>query len=318
MFIFAAGYFYKKEYESNLWQFFKKKFFRLVMPMYVWNVLYGILANFLNSYFNFSIGEKISIRNILISPIIHGHKFVYNMASWFVIPLFCVEIIHIILRRLCYKNPFSDWILGGGYCFVGILGMIMNANGINTGWCLLFTRIAYFLPFYGIGFLYHYYLEKHDAVPTDIFLSVLCILQVCIMTIHRGGFNYTPSWGGFNGDIFMPFVEGILGTAFWLRLSRLTQGMYRNSNMIRMIADNTYGIMIHQFFGFMIVKTVFFLLKNLTVLCQDFSIEEYKTNIWWYYFPHGINVWGIIYLGIGLTFPLVMVKIEKRIVSFFN
>ena len=98
----------------------------------------------------------------------------------------------------------------------------------------------------------------------------------------------------------------LYGIAFELRISRLLENALGKSKIVNIVADNTYSIMINQFLGFMVVKTVFGLLSKYTSMFPDFSMQEYKSEIWYFYVPKGITQFYIIYLVSGLAVPIII------------
>lgn len=83
LFIFCSGYFYKSKNEENFKKFFIKKFKHLIIPTFIWNLLYGIFVNLLRLK-GFSFGYELTLYNVFISPLINGHQFIFNMCCWFV------------------------------------------------------------------------------------------------------------------------------------------------------------------------------------------------------------------------------------------
>ncbi len=69
IFIFISGYFYKPEDETHILSYVKRKFVRLLIPYFIWNVFYGLLTMMLHQ-FGFAIGENISLYNLFIAPFV--------------------------------------------------------------------------------------------------------------------------------------------------------------------------------------------------------------------------------------------------------
>ena len=61
----------------------------------------------------------------------------------------------------------------------------------------------------------------------------------------------------FDNGCVLPYVTAITGIAFWLRVAKLITPIIKNKKLVRMISDNTYSIMIHHIFAFMIVNWAF-------------------------------------------------------------
>ena len=69
------------------------------MPLYLWNAAYGALCWYLNRHQGFALGGEFNLYNLLYAPLVDGHQFIYNMASWFLVPLFLVQAVGYLLLR---------------------------------------------------------------------------------------------------------------------------------------------------------------------------------------------------------------------------
>jgi len=306
LFVFASGYFYKRVNQNNIIHYVKKKFTHLIVPLYLWNVCYGMFVYILR-YKDFTIGGDFTIKNLLLTPITTGHQFSYNLAGWFIIPLFMIELCNIIFRKILEKlkieNEFLIFVL---YMAAGLCGAWLSMNGYNTGWLLVLVRMLYFTPFFGLGMLYNAKLQKKDIAPNVVYFIIVFILQLAVITKYSGVVTYSASWCNDFDNIYNPFIVGFLGIAFWLRISRILVPVLKDSKIMNYIANNTFSIMIHQFWGFMLVKFIFSLGNKCFSLFPNFDWVEYKTNIFYVYLPKGIEQYTILYLVAGLIFPLVI------------
>lgn len=152
LFVFCSGYFYKDTSERTVGKYVLKKVKSLLIPLYLWNLFYGILQIFM-FYKGFSIGESISLYNLTIAPIVSGHQFIYNMGGWFVIPLFMIQVYNVLMRKLLrlLKCSHSDEILVILTLALGIWGVFMASGGYNENIWLVLVRMLYFAPFFQFG-----------------------------------------------------------------------------------------------------------------------------------------------------------------------
>lgn len=312
LFVFCSGYFYKDASHKNIWAYIWKKIKTFIIPLYVWNALYAVMVYFLAKR-GFTIGGEVSLSKLLIEPITSGHQFAYNMGGWFVIPLFMIETFNVIVRKavdrivLCKQgNRNCEFFICVFYLLLGIGGNCLAQKGLNTGWWLVLVRMLYLLPFFGIGALYKRVLEKYDTVCSTVYFTVIMSVQLVIILVCGKLPVYIPSWcNAFPEGPVLPIVEGCLGIAFWLRAAKVIEPILGRNKLVLLIADNTFSIMIHQFLGFMFIKTVFALLYRAG-WCADFNWEAYKSDIWYHYFPKGMEQSGILYIAAGLFIPIVV------------
>lgn len=317
LFVFCSGYFYKDTYERHFGSFLIKKLKRLILPMYLWNIFYALLVWIL-SYAGFTIGSPVTWYKILIAPLNDGHQFLYNMGGWFVVPLFMVEVVTVLIRILLRR--VNAWAHAEVLFFflsltLGIFGCATAMAGFNTGWWLALVRMLYFMPFYGMGIFYRRVLEEHDRLPSMAYFTICIGIAMLIIAVYGRPLSYTPSFcNDFYQGPLMPYIVGFVGIAFWLRIAKFLTPAIGRSRPVSLLADNTYSIMINQFLGFMLVKTVFAMLSQTTLCFHDFNTRLYHRQLLLYlYLPNGVEQWKILYLAAGIIVPIWMQAVVNRI-----
>ncbi len=308
LFAFTSGYFFREIQTEHTAKYILYKFKKLIIPLYLYNLFYGILVVLLRQ-FGFTIGGDFTLHNLFIEPLKTGHQFAYNLPCWFVIPLFMVEVFFILFYKLLKKCRLriKNWFLFLFALSLGLIGIYIAKCGYNTGWWLTLTRFLYFVPFYSLGILYKNNLEKLDTAPNVLYFSIIFILQLLIITIYGQPISYSIVWcNNFIHNIFLPFIIGIIGIAFWLRIGRILIPVLKDSKYLKIITDSSYSIMANQIMGFMFVKTTFAILSRCTTLCNGFDMTLYKTDIWYFYRPNGIFQWEILYITAGITLPIAI------------
>ncbi len=122
--------------------------------MYGYTIAYGLLVRLLHRW-GFQIGGKFNLHNILISPLNDGHQFVLNMAGWYIVPLFMVEILNCMIRAFFKRKGWQipEWIfLQGQYLWngrqffgdYGISHQLVADSGQNSVFCSVLCN-GYFL-----------------------------------------------------------------------------------------------------------------------------------------------------------------------------
>lgn len=315
LFVFASGYFYNGEEEAHIGRYILKKARKLLLPLYLWNLFYAVLMTILQQN-GFRFGNPVSLDDLLLRPLTDGHQFIFNMGGWFIAPLFMLQVYHILFRRLIGRilPNLSEWIYFLWSLVLGIAGVYLASEGFHTGAWLVLVRVLYFVPFYGLGTLYRRKLETLDLLPSLPYFLIIFLIQLAVVTKYQKAPAYTASWcSDFNEGPILPFVVGFLGIAFWFRIARLLTPVLQNSKAIRLIADNTYSIMINQFFGFWLVKMAFWGISGLVKLYPVFSPTHLKTDIWYYYLPNNMANWLLVYFAAGLVVPILMQAASDRI-----
>lgn len=319
LFAFTSGYFFHESKTEHTAKYIVYKFKKLIIPLYLYNLFYGLLVLFLRQ-FGFTIGSDFTLYNLFIEPLKTGHQFAYNLPCWFVIPLFMIEVFYIVFYKLLKMLPIkiNDYILFILELALGLIGIYLAKCGYYANWGLVLTRFLYFVPFYGLGILYKNKLEKWDKAPNILYFSFIFTVELFIITVYGQPVSYSIVWcDSFTDNIFMPFIVGIIGIAFWFRIGRILTPALINSKWIKVITDNSYSIMANQILGFMFVKGIFALLAVYTPLCNNFDMNEFKTNIWYFYHPRGIFQWGILYVLSGIVIPIIIQLCINRIKTIF-
>ncbi len=319
LFVFASGYFYNQKYEQSVKDFLIKKIKRLIIPLYIWNIFYAILLHIIK-HFGFFGGVHITLKSIFWLPITNGHQFILNLGGWFVIPLFMIHVINILIRKLLFKlnikiNEFLYFI----FCLLlGCLGVFLSNSGYKEGFYLVLERFLYFLPFYSLGFLYKKY-EKYDKMNNLAYFGIIFFITLLIIYYWGGMPTCIPSWADFHGYFpLVPFISGIIGIAFWFRISKILSPIAAKSKYINIIADNTYTIMINHLLGFKVLDTCFAILHKYTTLCANFDIHLYKTTVWGYYLIHNKSQFIILYIIFGIVFSIALKNFILKIIDFIK
>lgn len=318
LFVFISGYFYKPKYEDSVIKYIWKRVKRLVIPAYIWNIIYGLFI-LMMSGFGYTIGGEVNLYNMFVMSFVDGEAFKYNLGSWFVYPLFLVCLFNVLFRKLAgllkIKNEYVFMIL---YLAIGMFGIQLAIDGHNTGILRLLTRAMFFLPCFQLGRLYNSDLEKRDTLNSIAYFAIVLGIQLLLLTFFDS-LEYTPSsMSSFNNGVIIPYVTSVTGIAFWLRISRLLTPIVKNRKFVRLISDNTYSIMIHQMIGYMSVKWLFYFLSVATPLFADFNAQSMRTNIWYYYLPNGLQQYGMLYLAGGIFVPIAIKKLCDLFLKAFN
>lgn len=304
LFVFISGYFYKPEYERSVFKYICKRFKRLVIPAYLWNIAYGLFILLMKNL-GYTIGAKVNLYNLFVMPFVDGEAFQYNLGSWFVYPLFLSCVFNVLFCRATGLLKIrNDLIILALYSAVGIFGIQLAIGGHNTGVMKLITRTMMFLPWLQAGRFYNSWLEKRDKLNSAVYFAVLFAVQLLLLTFFDN-LEYAPSaMSAFDNGSVVPYITSFTGIAFWLRVSKLLVPMIKDNKIVKLISDNTYSIMIHQMLGFMFVKWLFYALSLMTNWFPDFNAQFMRSSIWYYYIPKGLQQYGMLYLAAGLFIPI--------------
>lgn len=303
VFLFISGYFYKEEEEERIGAYIKRKALKLLLPYFIWNLFYGILAAALKPA-GFMIGGEITIRTLFIDPFLGGHQFGYNFPAWFVPALFLIEVINVCMRKLLTLIRLKkECLIMAGCLLAGVLTVWLAIGGHVWGYYKLPGRILFMLPVYELGQLYKKKLEKWDRAGNLPYFITLLLIQLTIV-LSCGGLAYSMVWcSGFANGPLIPYLTMATGIAFWLRVAKVLSPLLQGMKWVDRIGANTYSVMLHHISGFMVVKWICFFISLLTLGCMDFDSIAFFSDINYVYLPGGAHAFKWVYLLIGLAVP---------------
>ena len=321
LFMFVSGYFLNLA--RGYGEFFKTKAMRLLVPLYAWNAVYGGVCWYLNRYQGFALGGEWNWYNLLYAPLVDGHQFIYNMASWFLVPLFLVQATgFMILKPFSGKDGaaaeenkrqnkwtpvlFFALALGLGCAALAYAPENRGERGIT----LTALRGLYFLPAFAFGYLYRRTLEKYDRLATPLWLGLL-LGGVTLLTGAFPGYNHVPSWlDTINAPGLAIYAISFLAILFWVRVARVLTPVWEKSRTLKYISEHTFDLMMHHFVGFMLAKALF-----LPFAPGDgaANLARVKSDIWYYPFPGGDENYAWIYIAISMVIALLAGFTSRKI-----
>lgn len=307
LFMFISGYFYRRQEEEAPLAYLKKKVRRLLLPYFIWNLVYGLLAWALRAGAGFALGEAVTLKSLFLEPFLHGYQYLYNFAAWFVPVLFLIEAVNLCMRLLLKRLhlDYEGFILAGSL-LVGMAVVYLAIGGHVWGWYKMPGRILFLYPCFQMGQFYFQKLEKHDTLGNLPYFAIVTGVQV-VLQLACNGLAYSSVWcTGFANGPVIPYVTVVSGIAFWLRAAKILTPALEKSRAVTYLGRNTYAVMLHHIMAFMLVKMVIAGVAAHTGLCADFDFEQFHGNIDYYYLVGGAEAFKMVYLAAGLILPLAL------------
>ena len=318
LFVFCSGYFFLNNIKKSSKEIIVNKIKKLLIPLYLWNLIYGVIITILHR-FGIEFGFDLSLKTLFLSPIYDGHQFMLNLASWFIVPLFVVQVLNIPIIKFLDNKSDKVYCLYFIVCLLfGFLGIQLAINGYNTEWWLFIVRLCYFLPFFVFGMLYRKFIEKKDNLSNLIYFSIIFGLTLITNYIFNGVTSYTPSLCNDFDNFYRPFILGFLGIAFWLRISKILIPILKDNKIVNWVSKNTFSIMMHHVFGFFLLNTFFYIVSKLFGIASGFNYNEYYSNIWYNYLPKGLTNFRIFYLLAGFICSYIVSYAVNKLKEFIT
>lgn len=304
MFAFGSGYFFKLYGKplSDLLHRAKK----LLIPLYFWNLVYGVGAALLRRLGGFELGEPLSAYTLLLAPLADGEHFVWNLGSWFIFPFFCAQVFYALARRLSslwHENEWMTFLL----CLIpGCVAVQLCYTGRQDILPIWMLRPMILLPGFAGGTLYRRVLERRDHLPTVSYLIGVVILRALLCTRYENLAYLLSDCSYFVCDAFGVYAGAALAIAFYLRISRLLAPYIGKSRLALAISRNTFDVMMHHYMGFFALNCFFLIVHILGLGAADFSVHIFRTRSNYLYAPDGRAEWSVMYLLCGVTLPLMI------------
>lgn len=304
LFFFISGYFFKIQNSSNLphvFLYIRKKALHLLLPYLAWNLVYGVIAQFLehNSIYRFSMGSaSLNFRSLLLTPFGLGEGYIYNVAGCFLGALFLVQVFNCLFQWLLHKLPAgSDHLLIALYLVLSCAVIVISRQESSSLWQYGIPRNLYLLFWYGFGRFYRCHLENYDARLPFAASLVINVVLTCLMIGLFGNELEIVYLSNFIGPLPYIYIRAALGIWFWLRLVRLLTPILEHSRFLIFLADHSFSFMMHQ--G--LVGLVFNMLLLKSRLLPEFDEGIFCTAIWYTALPDTLKVlyplWICLVLG---------------------
>ena len=260
------------------------------------------------------IGESLSFYTLFIAPLQHGHQFMYNLGTWFVIPLFIILIANNLLHKLLSFTEKRTIILFFVYLLLGIISVQLAKAGFNRGWFLLLTKTMFLLPMFGLGLIYRRF-SIFDSIKTPVFLLLLMVAQYIIILKFGGIIENNIAWmEGFRTPSIYPFIVEFIGIFFWLRVSSSLTPILKDVKIVNLIGSHTFEIMTHHLFAMMLIKAIFAFVGIYFSL--GFDYYKFTHEIFYYYCPKGVFQAHFFYALFGILLPIVYVNAKEKLILF--
>ena len=311
LFAFGAGYFFSQR--SGIVSDLAARAKRLLLPLYIWNAVYGVGAWVLRRFGAFELGEPLSAYSLLLAPLVDGQHFVWNLGSWFIFPLFLTQVIYSLIRRVSplYQDRESVTFI---LCLIpGALAVNLCHAGQQAALPLFALRALILLPGYAGGQLYKRVLERHDNLPTVPYLLIIVIARALLCLCYENLAYLLSDCTYFPCDALGVYLGGALAIAFWLRVARVLAPYMKKSRLALYASRHTFDIMMHHFMGFFAVNCVFLMINALGIGAADFSVKAFRTMVDYNYAPGGMPEMNVLYVAAGMLLPLAVAWIKEQI-----
>ena len=311
LFAFISGYFFK---DRSLKDFLKVKIKKLIIPYFCWNIIYGIIVNILKALKIVNAGKQLSLYYLFVAPFLDsGNHYGLNVAAWFVISIFFVQLVYFIVYKITKKIKINNDVI---FLIISVVIAFFEVkyvqNGHNYGLYYLLTRVCFLLPFYYVGRIYKRYEDKIkiNGKYTCLFFMISIIIQTLLLAFFKN-ISYNLQLLRLNSNYIVYFIGSLNGIFFWLKISKILSKYIKNNYIIDCIGNNTYSIMMHHVFAIFLFNSLIYIVHIITGLFKSFDVATYQSKYFYFYNSNpGLTV---IYVIISVSLPLIGNYFYKKI-----
>ena len=313
LFVFISGYFYKQTNETNTKKYIFAQFKKLVIPYFIWNIIYGIILLVIKSFNLVSFGDGFDWYSLFVRPWVDGHQFHLNLAAWFILALFLVKVIYVVFRKIITKfRVYNDYIWLIIFLVICIMTIKCSKGADNAMLPLL--RTGFFLFFYQLGVVYRK-IENKIRIKTIIKLLGIVLIQFIILKLDSS-FSATIVFMNFKSKYAITaIIASLTGIMFWTIISGILEPALKDNKIVNYISNHTKEIMFHHIFWIFAINTI------INILVVPLGLSGFNNSIYritvYYYYTAGVSQVPIIYaffcVGIPITLHYVYEKCFEKI-----
>lgn len=308
LFAFGSGYFFNTD--RSFGEALARDCKHLLAPLYLLNLVYGLLAWGLRRFLGMTLGEPLSLYTLLAAPILDGQHFAYNVGAWFIGALFLVKLLYRCLYVLFGRTKAPDLAAFAISLLIGSLAVIYAraypVSVFSLPVPLFLLRALILLPGYALGNLYRTRLERLDRMPSVPYLTVLVLLRVLFTTLVPENAYLLSDATYFPCGPAGIYIGGFLAIAFYLRIARILSPCLERSPALLFASRHTFGIMMNHGLGMLCVNFVFLVLNKFHFGAPDFSVSQFRTAQGYLYAPGGAPQWAVLYVIAGMAFSCAL------------
>lgn len=283
VFFFVAGYFYKEDYETNISDFIVKKFKRLLIPYFLYNLFYALVTVVVFKLNGKVWGQLPTLKNFFIEPFLNGHQYAMSCPLWFVPQLFISLMLFIFILRMLKKVSNNQYFHLAAFLLLAIGAIALRKFNYDAVG-LLSIRTLFSVFFIYFGLFYKKYIEGKNIFSFKWFLGVFAFQSLLWLTnkdytIAQGiGLSYILVWGRFACNI-IPIITSLTGIWACVFFAKLISPMVVEGSFVDKVGKNTYHIMANHLAIFYCLTITFLASKGIPLS----SIKGH--DIYWIYNP---------------------------------
>ncbi len=302
LFVFAAGYFFKRQ---SILKNIKHKVKKLLVPLTIWNIVMFNIGLLIDNIF----GTSWTFTQNFFLTFFWGTLTQLNGAAWFVIMLFWVSIAYNIIRNIFKKSKANDLILTICFIWAGFIAVYLAINGVyKIGWYWsAILNFLFYIQFYHLGYIFKNYIEDKLNNKNKILILASCIIINLILVLmfkEQIKFGNTRVMSGFF-KWYLPIITSITGILFWYIIMSYLASKIKENRYITFVAKNTFTIMeSHLLFANFVSIICYILYCKGVPYFEKFDVKRFLATPW------AAQAWERVNPSIGLVAFFVSITLS--------
>lgn len=250
MFFILSGYTFKIKRDQKFKDFIKSKFIRIMIPYFVWAMLFLIPYVLMGKLVGMSLGTNstFNIKQLIIN-VLYGNgnasALKQNSSLWFLPALFSTQIINYNIIKFTGDNNIKK-------IFMCLFLLTISYMSCRFTKIVLPWGINTVINISGLLFYIGWLLKEHnDIVNKRVFKlkNILIILFIGVVSFY---INNTVSYIDYKyGNILLALLSGILLSLFYIYIAFKID----KSKILEYIGKNTMGILIFHKLVILVFQT---------------------------------------------------------------
>lgn len=288
LFFIISGYLFNVKKDERFYLFFKNKFLRIMIPYFIWEILFIIPYFIFGSNVDKALGNNgsFSIKQVILNIIIgngNNSALKQNTSLWFLPALFTMEIIfYFVINKIKKLNSRkSDIITLFVLFFVGVGTSYLKVDlvwGLKTALNL------------GIFFYIGYLLKKYNIFNKESFLMKWYVL-ILMLLVGLMAFYFNDIIGYidyFYGNYYLMFLSSlfisllIMIIAYKIKFPKIFEYLGRNTmgilifhKLIVIVFQSKFGIISQILINSnAILEVIISILVTIISICCSLIINE--------------------------------------------
>ena len=255
LFFIISGYTFKNK--DNFWIFLKNKFFRLMIPYFIWAVIFLIPYILFGKEVQENIGSNSSFDiKIQLFNILYGNgnssALKQNSSLWFLPVLFSMEVIYYFVIKLLNRSKNMEFIILVNILLISYISnftlKIIFPWGINTVLVL------------GVFFYVGYLFKIHEIFTKNRVLNFISIMAILIIGLSACYLNTLVSCIDYSyGNLTLTLLSGFCLSIVLIYISYVIE----KNVILEYVGKNTMGILIFHKLIILIFQVKFGTISNL-------------------------------------------------------